>query len=117
MSKAIGMTFVEGVLTYFAVVNGVAFGGYSEPDGLRKALAEAGAIEMIGLLEQNANEEFLAKLAALEEKSAVLVSLDPQTSKPYSYVDGKGVRQPTQYESLNGLLDDLVADQPAPIDP
>lgn len=114
MSKAIGITFEGGELVHFAVVDGQTFPGHVGPDGLRKALADAGAIRRINLLRLLARDH-LDRLAASGGKSAIIEQMTPRQSKPFSFVDSEGTRHPNRYEKLDDLFAQWLPDQTPPL--
>lgn len=91
MAATIGMGIREGRITYYAVVNGKASErGYSGPDGLRKALAEAYAIELEEILREIEDLDLAQHLDILKHVHGLTITTHTEPSFSYSYTDANG---------------------------
>ncbi|WP_315707223.1 MULTISPECIES: hypothetical protein [unclassified Bradyrhizobium] len=116
MTKAIGMTFVEGILIYYAVVNGRSFPGHAGPDAFKSALADAGAIENAEILKDLLYQEFLENIENLiKDGSSVVISTKAKVKKRYLYFDKHGVQKGQPFASIDELVEECTPSDTPPL--
>ncbi len=105
MAATIGMGIREGRITYYAVVNGKASErGYSGPDGLRKALAEAYEIEFQESLRNTEDLDVAKYFGMLKPGHGLTITDFTAPSFSYSYTNSEGDQSQEEFSSLDDLI-------------
>jgi len=105
MAATIGMRFEGRETIYYVVVNGKARPNrYCGPDGLKRALAEAYAIELEDALKNIERLDLASQIDAMHAEGGLTITDLTSISPTYSYLDADGIQDAEEFSSIDRLV-------------